>query len=283
MLLSDLLIGTTWEDHLKKASLYQAIGLSLTVSRYKNHLSLKRARKTLVDFLHEGPSMFTDGRLVLDGQLKIQAQARAGSKALKRLEQWEELINSRQGQSDWQKLTAVNDFFNHQITVALDENTAKGYDYWQSPVETLARGKGDCDDFAVAKYFSLQLLGISSQQLRIGIVEHATLGGHAVLFFYPLHESDPWVLDNLTSERLGSDLGRIRRLSSRVLFNEMKPLWGMTENILTEFHKDLSETVTDNNPREVFPAFAIALANSQRLLPQDENPTLVHASLSAKH
>ncbi len=135
----------------------------------------------------------------------------------------------------------------------------------------------------MAKYFSLQLLGISSQQLRIGIVEHATLGGHCVLFFYPQNESDPWVLDNLTSERPGSDLGRIRRLSSRVLFNEMKPLWGMTENILTEFHKDLSETVTDNNPREVFPAFATALVNSQRVLPQDENPSLVHASLAAKH
>ncbi len=269
MLLFDLLIDTSWEGHIKKAANYKAKGLSLTMSRYKNHISLKRARETLVDFLHKGQGMFIGGRLVIAEPIKAQAKERVGSKALKRLEKWQELINSNQSHSDWRKLKAVNDFFNHKIKEIQDQDAAKGYDYWQSPIETLVRGKGDCDDFTIAKYVSLRLLGIPAEQLRVGVVEHTKWGGHGVLFFYPVHEHDPWVLDNLMSERLGADIGRIRRLSARVNFNEIKPLWGMNENVLTEFHENLSETVTLNDPREEFPAFATALLNSQRLLPQE--------------
>lgn len=232
MLLFDLLSDTPWEAHIKKAVQYRSKGLSLTVSRYKNHISLKRAQKTLVDFLHKVPSMFIDGKLVLVEQIKLQAKERSGNKALMRLEKWEALINNHQDHSNWEKLKAVNDFFNCQIKETPDRDAAKGCDYWQSPIETLVRGKGDCDDFAIAQYVSLRLLRIPVVQLRVGVVEYTNGGGHGVLFFYPLNDSDPWVLDNLVSKRLGISLGRIRRLSSRVHFNEIKPRWGINENFL---------------------------------------------------
>lgn len=278
MLLFDLLTDTPWEVHFEKAVQYKAKGLSLTASRYKNYITLKRARKTLLDLLHNGPSMITDGRLVLVEQIKVQAKERAGKKALKRLEKWEELINNHQDHSNERKLKAVNDFFNCQITETPDGGTAQGYDYWQSPIETIVRGKGDCDDFAIAQYVSLRLLGIPAMQLRVGVVEHSKWGGHGVLFFYPPGENDPWVLDNLNSARMGMALGHIRRLSSRVNFNEIKPLWGLNENILTEFQENLNETVTLNDPCAAFPAFAIALTNSQRLLPQNEELSVAQSS-----
>jgi len=279
MLLFDFLIDTPWEGHIKKAARYNAKGLSLTASRYKSNISLKRARKTLVDFLHKGPSMFVGGRLVLTDQIKMRAKERVGSKALRRLEKWQELINNHLDCPDWWKLTAVNSFFNGQITETPDREDS---DYWQSPIETLVRGKGDCDDFAIAKYVSLRLLGIPTEQLWLGVVAHPYWGGHCVLFFYPSHEHDPWVLDNLISEHLGSDFGAILRLSSRMRFDEIKPLWGINENVLTEFNDNLSETVTHNDPREAFPAFATALANSQRLLPPEKELSLAHNNTSSE-
>lgn len=276
MLLFDLLVDTPWEDHVKKAAKYRAIGLALTVSRFRSNLSIERARKTLVDLLHNGPPMFAGSRLALSDQMKTQARKRGGRKAQKRLEEWQEVINSHQDDSDREKLEVVNGFFEYHITATPDRTSDTDGDYWQSPVETLVRGKGDCDDFVMAKYVSLRLLGIPAEQLRVGVVTHSNFGGHCVLFFYPRNERDPWVLDNLITERLGPDIGRIRRLSSRVNVGELKPMFGIGENILTEFGNDLRETVTQKDPRVAFPAFAIALLNSQRLLPPDNGFVVAH-------
>ncbi|MFQ5709380.1 MAG: transglutaminase-like cysteine peptidase [bacterium] len=197
---------------------------------------------------------------------------------MKRLNEWERLINSHQNDWEFQKLQVVNDFLESRIKETADWDEAKGNDYWQSPIETLVLGSGDCDDFAMAKYVSLRLLGITAEQLRIGLVEHPYLGGHGVVFFYPLNERDPWVLDNMESDRLGAGLGRIQRLSVRVRFDQMKPLWGVNENVLTRFDKSLNETLTLKNPCDEFPAFATALANSQRVLPLNDMLHLTHAS-----
>ncbi len=278
MLVFDFMLDSPWNDHVKKAVKSGAGGLSLTASRYKSRITLQRARKTLVDLCHQGPSMVIDGQVVITDQIKLQAKERSGGKALKRLERWEKLINSHQNHSDWDKLKAVNDFFKRQIKETPDWRAAEGYDYWQSPIETLVRGKGDCDDFVMAQYVSLRLLEIPAQQLRVGLVAHPTLGGHGVVLFYPTDERDPWVLDNLTSDGLGAQFGRIQRLSLRMKFDEIKPLWGVNENILTEFRESLTETATLNDPREELPAFATALVNSQRLLPREENLNLAQAT-----
>ena len=54
-------------------------------------------------------------------------------------------------------------------------------DVWSSPLATLVRGGGDCEDYAIAKYVALRLAGIAPDDLRI-VVMHDTLHGedHAV-------------------------------------------------------------------------------------------------------
>lgn len=54
-------------------------------------------------------------------------------------------------------------------------------DVWSSPLATLARGGGDCEDYAIAKFIALRLAGIAPEDLRI-VVMHDTLHGddHAV-------------------------------------------------------------------------------------------------------
>jgi len=54
-------------------------------------------------------------------------------------------------------------------------------DVWSSPLATLARGGGDCEDYAIAKFTALRRAGLPSDDLRI-VVLHDPLHGedHAV-------------------------------------------------------------------------------------------------------
>jgi predicted transglutaminase-like cysteine proteinase len=105
------------------------------------------------------------------------------------------------------KLQRVNEFFNRRIAF-MDDLTVWGQtDYWATPAETLAMGKGDCEDFAIAKYFTLQNAGVANDQLRLVYVK-ARIGGttspiqqaHMVLAYYPAPDAEPLVLDNLITE-----------------------------------------------------------------------------------
>ena len=54
-------------------------------------------------------------------------------------------------------------------------------DVWSSPLATLARGGGDCEDYAIAKFTALRRAGLAPDDLRI-VVLHDTIHGedHAV-------------------------------------------------------------------------------------------------------
>lgn len=63
-----------------------------------------------------------------------------------------------------------------------DAGAGGGRDYWQTPQEFLARGGGDCEDFAIAKYVWLRDLGIPEHRMRIAVVfEKYTNIPHALL------------------------------------------------------------------------------------------------------
>ncbi len=105
------------------------------------------------------------------------------------------------------KLRRVNEFFNRRIVFADDRETWGQGDYWATPMETLAKGKGDCEDFTIGKYFTLLAAGVPDEQLRLVYVK-AKIGGsnsslqqaHMVLAYYPEPNAEPLVLDNLITE-----------------------------------------------------------------------------------
>jgi predicted transglutaminase-like cysteine proteinase len=105
--------------------------------------------------------------------------------------------------SEAEKLQAVNAFFNRHIRYGEDIEVWGQLDYWASPLETLERGAGDCEDFALAKYFTLRLLGIAENNLRL---VYSTLSSanqaHMVLGFWPDKGAAPLLLDNLNGEIL---------------------------------------------------------------------------------
>jgi predicted transglutaminase-like cysteine proteinase len=55
-------------------------------------------------------------------------------------------------------------------------------DRWSAPLATLATGRGDCEDYAIAKYVALKEAGVSENDLRLVIVRDLGSGqDHAVV------------------------------------------------------------------------------------------------------
>ena len=123
-----------------------------------------------------------------------------GSRAMDRLLGWEALIKNNKEKGDAEKLKLVNEFFN-QIRFVSDKRHWKKEDYWATPVELLATNGGDCEDFSIAKYFTLKEMGVPVKNMLITYVKSLELDqAHMVLTYYQTENSEPLVLDNLTND-----------------------------------------------------------------------------------
>jgi len=124
-------------------------------------------------------------------------ESQYGSKAKARLLNWQQLIQENSDESEWHKINVVNDFFN-QMRFVKDSEHWNRKDYWATPVEFLSTYGGDCEDFSIAKYFTLIELGVPDERLRITYVKAVRLNQtHMVLAYYEEDESEPLILDNL--------------------------------------------------------------------------------------
>ena len=144
-------------------------------------------------------------RLTLTPRMLAAAEQKYGLRARQRLEAWQKLMASPRDRSDGEKLRQVNDFFN-QLPFISDQEHWRVNDYWATPTEMLATNGGDCEDFAIAKYFTLLALGVSLDKLKITYVKARnpnwtpTSQAHMVLTYYADIRSVPLVLDNLIPE-----------------------------------------------------------------------------------
>lgn len=139
---------------------------------------------------------FESPRVLLSAQ-------RLGPAAVARTQALLQEIADVTGQDDEARLKAINTFFNLRVHYREDMEVWGVIDYWASPLETMAKGEGDCEDYAIGKYFSLLAAGIPSVKMRMVYVR-ALLGGriqaHMVLAFYPEPNAEPLILDNLVTE-----------------------------------------------------------------------------------
>ena len=110
------------------------------------------------------------------------------------------------GKDDAARIKAVNDFYNQRLAYMEDIDNWGLVDYWASPLEALGKGAGDCEDYAIGKYFTLTSLGIPHARLRMVYVRASIAGApngfvaHMVLAYYPTPDAEPLVLDNLKPE-----------------------------------------------------------------------------------
>lgn len=140
-----------------------------------------------------------------DPQRMLEAGQRAGPLAAAGVRELVALLAQTVSQDDEARLQAVNEFYNRRILFREDTHAWGQIDYWASPIETLARGQGDCEDYAIAKYFSLLVAGVPAQRLRLVYVR-AVIGGpggptqaHMVLAYFATPDADPLILDNLVT------------------------------------------------------------------------------------
>lgn len=142
------------------------------------------------------PSSATPERMLQAAEAR-GPQAVAGVRAL-------QALFARLGDaSDADRLEAVNDFFNRRIVFAEDARVWGQIDYWATPLETLAQGRGDCEDYVIAKYFSLLALGVPVAKLRLVYVSALVAGtaqAHMVLAYYAAPGAEPSILDNLVRD-----------------------------------------------------------------------------------
>jgi len=123
-----------------------------------------------------------------------------GPRAEKRILAWRHLVDSSKQLPIVRKLEVVNNFFN-QLPFVSDLQHWGKEDYWATPIEFLATDGGDCEDFTIAKYFTLRELGIPDDKLRLVYVKSLTLDQHhMVLAYYHTPTSIPVILDNLDKE-----------------------------------------------------------------------------------
>ncbi len=115
------------------------------------------------------------------------------SSSRKLIRAWQQDLESVKGLSIKAMAVHVNNVANKKRYI-LDKNNWGKSDYWETPIEFLKRG-GDCEDFAIAKYTALRMLGVPEERLRVVIV-HDNIKNipHAVLVVYT--ETGPYILDN---------------------------------------------------------------------------------------
>jgi predicted transglutaminase-like cysteine proteinase len=138
---------------------------------------------------------------------RMTAVARSmGPRAVQGVALLQPLLASLVQADDTTRLEALNRFFNLRIVFAEDLQVWHVEDHWASPLETLQQGRGDCEDYAIAKYFSLLAAGIPAAQLRLVYVR-LQIGGaggpsqaHMVLAYYAQPQAEPLILDNLVTE-----------------------------------------------------------------------------------
>jgi predicted transglutaminase-like cysteine proteinase len=185
--------------------------------------------------------LWVSAGLAWDPSRLIAAGQRRGPAGVSAAAALQELLNYAVTVDDTIKLATVNVFFNRRILFRDDIEVWSQQDYWASPLEALWKGQGDCEDYAIAKYFSLLAVGMTPKRLRMVYVR-ASLGAasgpqvaHMVLAYYPpvagspeSMAADPWILDNL--------IGEIRPASQRpdltpVFSFSVEGLWQGTSGI----------------------------------------------------
>ncbi|HET6525353.1 transglutaminase-like cysteine peptidase [Sphingopyxis sp.] len=122
--------------------------------------------------------------------------------------------NAAPGLSEPELLARVNQWVNREIAYVGDDRNYRQRDFWATAEQTIARGKGDCEDFAILKMQMLRAAGIDPERMKLVLLRDlAANADHAFL----LVETDAGklVLDNVT-DRLydGSRANAVRPVLS---------------------------------------------------------------------
>ncbi|MDD9901412.1 MAG: transglutaminase-like cysteine peptidase [Alphaproteobacteria bacterium] len=100
----------------------------------------------------------------------------------KSFDKWMSQFDQYKDESTVLKAVAAGALVDILVKYLEDESAVQNRDYWQSPIETISEGRGDCEDFAILKYFVLRHLGVPAKDMYVimvgrdgGDLDHAAL------------------------------------------------------------------------------------------------------------
>lgn len=166
-----------------------------------------RVALVLAAALAVGLGLLAPAARAWDAGLMRQAAQRLGAGAVTSLAPLQALMAESRSADELGRLVLVNRFFNSTVQFRPDTEIWGQEDYWASPLQTLAMGRGDCEDFVIAKYAVLLSVDVPMERLRLVYVrarlpDQAAPVPHMVLAYYPAPGAEPLILDNLRPEVL---------------------------------------------------------------------------------
>ena len=185
-----------------------AVNFARAVSWLKALFGVQAARRLrgAVALAVLGLAMAAASVQAVDPDRILQSAQKYGPMAVANAKALQQTMASLVGRDDVTQLKAVNDFYNRRLAYKEDIDNWGLIDYWASPLESLGKGAGDCEDYAIGKYFTLVAMGMPHAKLRMVYVRASIAGApngyvaHMVLAYYPQPEAEPLVLDNLIPE-----------------------------------------------------------------------------------
>lgn len=105
------------------------------------------------------------------------------------------IVAQGRGRSGLARIGTINRAVNLAIEPMSDMAQWGVEDRWSNPLETFTTGRGDCEDYAIAKYVALTAAGVASEDVKLVIVRNTALNqDHAVT---AVRDDDRWIiLDN---------------------------------------------------------------------------------------
>jgi len=147
-----------------------------------------------------------DDQQWLSAELLAGAQKEFGDEAEQRLLDWQQLYQDLRNKDESEQLRLVNHFFNQRVNYISDEKHWGQKDYWATHYESLTTHGADCEDFVIAKYYTLKELGVEVEKMRITYVKALRINqAHMVLTYFPTPDAIPLVLDNLIGKIYSAD------------------------------------------------------------------------------
>ncbi len=154
-------------------------------------------------------------------RLLQRMQTQFGTDSVQRLLDWKQFMTAERDQPEQVMVREVNEYVNRMPFVSDQDHWGQS-DYWSTPFEFFASNGGDCEDFAIAKYYTLISLGVDESRLRLLYAKTADdAEAHMVLTYQPPFGSaeESWVLDNLDT--------RIEALQART---DLTPVYGFNRS-----------------------------------------------------
>jgi predicted transglutaminase-like cysteine proteinase len=105
------------------------------------------------------------------------------------------IVDEGRSRNGLARIGVINRAINLAIVATPDMVQWHVADHWSAPLETFTTGRGDCEDYAIAKYVALRAAGFPAADVKLVVLRNAAKAEHHAVVAVRLE--DGWIiLDN---------------------------------------------------------------------------------------